>query len=103
MSLNFKYTCKDIDKNKNHLENIIETNIDDLIQRLNPDISKDDRNDLVLQYGNYIIQEINESLEEVRALNSDLRDEAEKTIEEYKKEIKDLENELEQLRESFVI
>src|SRR5690554_6913473 len=80
MSLNFGFTCPDIDEGLRDAKGYIEDYLFDLLEGFVED--DDVREDLIKTYTEYIYGDVSTAFERVRDCNSDLRKAAEEQIEE---------------------
>lgn len=107
MSLDFKWTCPDIDSSLKDIQSSIEDNIKDLMAEVCPPLDGTPAGNILFNnYSLWIYEAIEPIVEEVRKTNSDMRDSAEKQIsylieemEDLKLQIADLESTIDDLED----
>lgn len=94
MALDFKHTCPIIDKKKEEIKDAIYSQISDLIDELVPLFEGNSKFNFVRERTGMIYDIVSDRIEELRDLNSDMRDQADT-------QIKDLEDSIEENEETI--
>lgn len=90
MIFDFPYTCPNIDKSLDGLKSDIENNFIDMIKECCPILPDHTLNEFIKPYVDSLFDTISINFEDVRSLNSDMRDDAEKQINSIHEEKEDL-------------
>ena len=77
MSLNFPYTCPDIDRSLSGIKSDIDSELVDMITECCPLLPEFKLNEFVKPYIESLYERFSESFEAVRSLNDDMRNQAE--------------------------
>lgn len=106
----YPHTCPDIDKNIKAFKDSLEEYLTDLFDYICPPslVDSNEAQEIKKDYLKYISNEANNCFENVRTVNSDMRDEVEKVlkdgndrIEELEYTIKELEGKIDDLEEQL--
>lgn len=99
LDFRYHYTCPDIDKNIRNFESSLESLLSDLFSDICPPIfvNSDEACKIKKDYLKYIADEASMYFENVRTVNSDIRDAAEKVVKEGNDRIEELEYTIKEL------
>lgn len=108
MSLDFKHTCPIIDNKLSEIKDLVYDNIEDIVKDLVPLFEGTAKYNFVRERSDIIYDIVSDKIEELRSLNSDMRDQAdyqikelEGTIEENEETISDQVDKIEELEETI--
>lgn len=105
MSFDFRYTCPEIDKNITYmtsdLQSVIKAMLDDVLEQIEESggISEDTKKGIIKDYTEDGVNIVKSSFEEVRSLNEDMRDAANKQINDLIDLINEKDSEIEYLKQ----
>lgn len=97
MSLDFNWTCPDIDSGIKSLKDLIDDTLDDLLSEVSPLFEGESKRELIKKHIDYLYANgIEDIFETVRETNSDMRTHADKQIGEVLQEKFEAEEQLEE-------
>ena len=102
MELDFKQTCPTINTNLKSISEWIEQYLGDLIDDIQPNISEDYKSEMTDKYFKLIFtEEVETNIEELRDLNSEMRDKANDQLTDLRDDLNNAEKRIEELEEEL--
>lgn len=97
MTLNYKYTCPDIDRSITAFKSDIESYLSNMLDDCCPLLEGKQKEDFIKDYVEQMYSDFESNFEDVRKTNEDMRKEADRQIDYAEEEIKDLNARIEEL------
>lgn len=97
MGFSYRYTCPIIDDNINEFRDTVEDFLKDVIHQCSPLVSDIDLDKKAEEYEEDLYNMVEKYFENLRACNSDMRDEADEQIENVENEVEEKEEQIRDL------